>query len=151
MGRARRPPARLDSVARPRGSGELGRGHRRVARLRRDPVDAEGVEISPAALGAVASAGEGSLRDAESLLEQVVAYCGRTVRDEEVAAVRSALAEYGTTYPVGLDTGDRIAKQYGITGTPETFIIAPDGNVAYVHIGPISGAALSAQLDALLK
>jgi DNA polymerase-3 subunit gamma/tau len=49
-------------------------------------VDAEKVAISPAALGAVASAGEGSLRDAESLLEQVVAYCGREVRDEDVAA-----------------------------------------------------------------
>jgi DNA polymerase-3 subunit gamma/tau len=41
--------------------------------------------MSPAALGTVAAAGEGSLRDAESLLEQVVAYCGRTVPDEEVA------------------------------------------------------------------
>ncbi len=56
-----------------------------VEQLRRI-VDAEGVAMSPAALAAVASAGEGSMRDAESLLEQVVAYCGRTVRDEEVAA-----------------------------------------------------------------
>ena len=56
-----------------------------VGQLRRI-VEAEGIEMSPTALGAVAGAGEGSLRDAESLLEQVVAYCGRTVRDEEVAA-----------------------------------------------------------------
>jgi DNA polymerase-3 subunit gamma/tau len=56
-----------------------------VEQLRRI-VEAEGITMSPAALGAVASAGEGSMRDAESLLEQVVAYCGRTVRDEEVAA-----------------------------------------------------------------
>ncbi len=56
-----------------------------VEQLRRI-VEAEGIAMSPAALGAVASAGEGSMRDAESLLEQVVAYCGRTVRDEEVAA-----------------------------------------------------------------
>jgi len=55
-----------------------------VEQLRRI-VEAEGIAMSPAALGAVASAGEGSMRDAESLLEQVVAYCGRTVRDEEVA------------------------------------------------------------------
>jgi DNA polymerase-3 subunit gamma/tau len=47
-------------------------------------VAAEQVAISPAALAAVAGAGEGSLRDAESLLEQVVAYSGRTVRDEDV-------------------------------------------------------------------
>ena len=56
-----------------------------VEQLRRI-VEAEGIAMSPAALGAVAGAGEGSMRDAESLLEQVVAYCGRTVRDEEVAA-----------------------------------------------------------------
>ena len=56
-----------------------------VEQLRRI-VEAEGIAMSPAALGAVASAGEGSMRDAESLLEQVVAYCGRTVRDDEVAA-----------------------------------------------------------------
>ncbi len=56
-----------------------------VEQLRRI-VEAEGVTMSPAALAAVASAGEGSLRDAESLLEQVVAYCGREVRDDEVAA-----------------------------------------------------------------
>ena len=49
-----------------------------VEQLRRI-VEAEGIAMSPAALGAVAAAGEGSLRDAESLLEQVVAYCGRTV------------------------------------------------------------------------
>ncbi len=55
-----------------------------VEQLRRI-VEAEGIVMSPAALGAVAGAGEGSMRDAESLLEQVVAYCGRTVRDEEVA------------------------------------------------------------------
>jgi len=56
-----------------------------VEQLRRI-VEAEGIAMSPAALGAVAGAGEGSMRDAESLLEQVVSYCGSTVRDEEVAA-----------------------------------------------------------------
>jgi len=56
-----------------------------VEQLRRI-VAADGIAMSPAALGAVAGAGEGSMRDAESLLEQVVAYCGRTVRDDEVAA-----------------------------------------------------------------
>src|SRR5512137_999426 len=55
-----------------------------VEQLRRI-VEAEGITMSPAALGAVSGAGEGSMRDAESLLEQVVAYCGRNVPDEEVA------------------------------------------------------------------
>jgi DNA polymerase-3 subunit gamma/tau len=63
-----------------------------VEQLRRI-VEAEGITMSPAALAAVASAGEGSMRDAESLLEQVVAYCGRIVRDEEVAAALGLPAE----------------------------------------------------------
>jgi DNA polymerase-3 subunit gamma/tau len=48
-------------------------------------VEAEGIQISRPALAAVAGAGEGSLRDAESLLDQVVAYSGKTVREEDVA------------------------------------------------------------------
>jgi DNA polymerase-3 subunit gamma/tau len=56
-----------------------------IAEQLRRIVEAEGIAMSPAALAAVASAGEGSMRDAESLLEQVVAYCGRTVKDDEVA------------------------------------------------------------------
>jgi cytochrome c-type biogenesis protein CcmF len=79
-----------------------------------------------------------------------VTFLGVAYQDSETT-VRSALVQYDTTYPVGLDTGDRIAKQYGITGIPETFIVAPDGRVAYVHVGPITAAALSAQLDSLLK
>ncbi len=79
-----------------------------------------------------------------------VTFLGVAYQDDE-AAVREALTKYGTTYPVGLDAGSRIAKQYGITGIPETFIVAPNGQVAYVHIGPISRETLAEQLDALLE
>lgn len=86
----------------------------------------------------------------EAYRGQGVTFLGVAYQDNETT-VRSAIVQFGTTYPVGLDTGDRIAKQYGITGIPETFIVAPDGRIAYVHVGPITAAALSAQLDALLK
>ncbi len=86
----------------------------------------------------------------EAYSGQNVTFLGVAYQDSETT-VRSALVQYGTTYPVGLDAGDRIAEQYGITGIPETFIVAPDGRVAYVHIGPITTDVLSAQLDALLK
>jgi peroxiredoxin len=86
----------------------------------------------------------------ETYREQGVIFLGIVYQDEAVA-VRSALAQYGTTYPVGLDAGDRISTQYGITGIPETFIVDVEGRVAYTHIGPMTAAALSAQLDALLE
>jgi len=47
-------------------------------------TQSEGIAISRACLMRVAKAAEGSMRDAQSLLDQVVAYCGMTVRDEDV-------------------------------------------------------------------
>ena len=77
-------------------------------------------------------------------------FVGVAYRDEE-SAVRNSLVQYGTTYAIGLDSGDRIAKQYGITGIPETFVIDLQGNVAYVHIGDVSGDVLAAEINSLLK
>jgi cytochrome c-type biogenesis protein CcmF len=81
---------------------------------------------------------------------QGVRFVGVAYQDE-AAAAQAALAEYGTTYPVGLDEGERIARQYGITGVPETFVIAPDGTLAYLHIGPVTAEQLRADLEAWVK
>jgi DNA polymerase-3 subunit gamma/tau len=56
----------------------------RVAARLREIVDAEGIEISERALGLVARRGEGSMRDALSTLDQVIAFCGERVGDEEI-------------------------------------------------------------------
>jgi DNA polymerase-3 subunit gamma/tau len=50
----------------------------------RKMVDAEQVEISDRSLALVARRGEGSMRDALSTLDQVLAFCGNQVVDEEV-------------------------------------------------------------------
>ena len=47
---------------------------------------AEGVNISDRALLAIARAGEGSMRDAESALDQVISFAGTEVADEDVSA-----------------------------------------------------------------
>ena len=57
-----------------------------VARLRQI-VDVEGIGISDRTLGLVARRGEGSMRDALSTLDQVIAFCGETVGDEDVQAL----------------------------------------------------------------
>ena len=79
---------------------------------------------------------------------QPVRFIGIAYKDTR-AGIERALAEYGVTYPVGLDTGERIAGQYGITGVPETYVIAADGTLAYRHIGPLTAETLAAELDAL--
>ncbi|BCR03132.1 hypothetical protein DESUT3_02010 [Desulfuromonas versatilis] len=56
----------------------------RVAARLREIVDAENITISDRALGLVARRGEGSMRDSLSTLDQVIAFCGEQVSDEEV-------------------------------------------------------------------
>jgi len=46
---------------------------------------AEGLTISPKSLGAIAREGDGSMRDAQTLLDQIVAYGGQQISDEVVA------------------------------------------------------------------
>jgi DNA polymerase III subunit gamma/tau len=49
--------------------------------------DAEGVDASAAALALLARAADGSLRDALSLLDQAIAYCGGSVAEAAVAVM----------------------------------------------------------------
>lgn len=44
----------------------------------------EGITISPTALSWVAEAGDGSMRDAQSIFDQVISYSGLTISDEDV-------------------------------------------------------------------
>lgn len=60
---------------------------------------------------------------------------------------RTFLRTTGSTWPAVDDAGGAIGFRYGVSGPPEDFVIAPNGEVAAHHIGPISGA----QLDALLQ
>lgn len=57
-----------------------------VARLRYI-LDQEKVAISDAALAMIARKGDGSMRDSLSTLDQVLAFCGERVSDEEVVAL----------------------------------------------------------------
>jgi DNA polymerase-3 subunit gamma/tau len=50
-------------------------------------VEEEQIQISQRGLLSIARESEGSLRDAQSLLDQVIAYAGKTIRDEDIAEV----------------------------------------------------------------
>lgn len=56
--------------------------------------------------------------------------------DTDVAAVRQFVGELGLTFPILLDTDNRLPGRYGVTGYPETFIIGRDGTVLKHIIGP---------------
>ena len=50
-------------------------------------VEEEGIQISQRGLLSIAQESEGSLRDAESLLDQVIAYAGENIRDDDITEV----------------------------------------------------------------
>ncbi len=54
-------------------------------------ADAEGFSISDRTLELIARAGEGSLRDALSVLERVLAFCGSDIADEDALQVLGAV------------------------------------------------------------
>ena len=47
-------------------------------------TQSEGITISPSSLAHIARAAEGSLRDGQSLLDQVIAFCGAEIQDDDV-------------------------------------------------------------------
>jgi DNA polymerase-3 subunit gamma/tau len=66
-----------------------------------DIAGKENLTISPGGLGLIAEASEGSIRDSLSLLDQAVAFCGETIKDEELKKVlgtvnRDLLFEFST-------------------------------------------------------
>ena len=47
-------------------------------------TESEGISISPGSLSHIAHAAEGSMRDGQSLLDQVIAFCGTEVNEDDV-------------------------------------------------------------------
>jgi len=62
------------------------------------------------------------------------------------------LAEWGDPYTrTGADLDGRVGIDWGVYGVPETFVIGPDGRIAYKHIGPITPAFVSDQLMPMIE
>jgi DNA polymerase-3 subunit gamma/tau len=60
---------------------------RELLRHLRSVADQESIKVSDAALGLIARAAEGSVRDSLSLFDQVLAFTGDEVKDDEVAGL----------------------------------------------------------------
>ncbi len=64
-----------------------------IAQCLRKIADQEGIGISSEALHRIARRAEGSLRDAQTLFDQVVAFCGSEVQNEDVGQVLGLAGE----------------------------------------------------------
>ncbi len=81
--------------------------------------------------------------------DRPVQFFGIAYKDTSTKAL-AFLQEFGISYPNGMDPDNRIARAYGVTGVPETFIIDPQGRLVRHILGPITAAELSRELDRLL-
>ena len=72
--------------------------------------DAEGIQVDDAALMLVARAGDGSMRDAQSALDQVIAFAGQTIASEDVATVLGLVRR-----DVVMDIADAVAREDAAT------------------------------------
>ncbi len=68
--------------------------------------------------------------------ERGVQVVGVVIDDRHADAVAAA-EEYGHTYPSLFDAEDVAARAYSVSGTPETFLIGSEGEIAAKWIGPL--------------
>jgi cytochrome c biogenesis protein CcmG/thiol:disulfide interchange protein DsbE len=69
---------------------------------------------------------------------------------DAASKAQAFLDEFGVTYPSAIDTGNRTARAYGVTGVPETFVIDSTGNLVHHFLGAITQGQLSAEIDRAL-
>jgi cytochrome c biogenesis protein CcmG/thiol:disulfide interchange protein DsbE len=64
---------------------------------------------------------------------------------------RRFLGQFGNPFAaVGVDASGRVGIDWGVYGVPETFVVAPDGTIAYKHVGPLTDAAVDGPLAAAI-
>lgn len=59
--------------------------------------------------------------------------------EQHEAELRSFIKQFHTSYPVAVDSGKAVGKQYLVTTHPSTFIIDRAGKVSFVHVGFAKG------------
>ena len=71
---------------------------------------------------------------------------GIAYKDEPANAARW-LRDMGNPYvAIGLDENGRVGIDWGVYGVPETYVVRPDGVIAYKYIGPLSDGSVAAVL-----
>jgi cytochrome c biogenesis protein CcmG/thiol:disulfide interchange protein DsbE len=68
--------------------------------------------------------------------------------DDDASTVRGYVAKQGIDWPVLVDPQGSASLDYGTTGQPETYVIAPDGVAVCGTLGPSTQAALDDWLQA---
>ena len=79
-----------------------------------------------------------------------LAVVGIVWRDRSESA-RDFMRRNGATWPAAMDPGERVARDYGILGPPETYFIGRDGTIVARQIGQISASSLEDKVAAIIE
>ena len=85
----------------------------------------------------------------QRLKDRNVVFIGVDYLDTEQFAY-NFLSEYGVSYANGIDLQQRIARQYRITGVPETFIVDKQGNLRFIALQRMSAKEIMREIEPLL-
>ena len=81
--------------------------------------------------------------------DREVMLVGINIQDKEEPAKRF-LSQFGHTFPNAPDPAGRVSVDYGVYGVPETFFIDRAGRIRAKHVGAVTDAIFSANVDRLL-
>jgi cytochrome c biogenesis protein CcmG/thiol:disulfide interchange protein DsbE len=71
-----------------------------------------------------------------------IALVGLAYKDEP-ENTRRFLGQSGNPYArIGADAAGRVGIDFGVYGVPETYVVKPDGTIAYRFVGPLSEQSL---------
>ncbi len=71
---------------------------------------------------------------------------GITYQDDPIES-RAFVRQYGLTYPSLRDSGRVVARQFGVSQIPETFVLDREGRIRAIIYGEVSDEALDRALD----
>jgi DNA polymerase-3 subunit gamma/tau len=91
-------------------------GRQQIAEQLRMIADAESIAVDDAALGLVARAADGSMRDAQSAFDQVIAFAGETIGVDDVSTVLGLIGRDPVLDAVTAVADEDAAAVFGLAG-----------------------------------
>jgi peroxiredoxin len=74
-----------------------------------------------------------------------------TTYQDDAEKVRRFVADQRIAYPVLLDPEGQIGEKYPARLMPTTYLLDRDGRIVHTKVGEVEAAALSKQIEALLR
>jgi thiol-disulfide isomerase/thioredoxin len=70
--------------------------------------------------------------------------------NEKEGRVRDFLKEVDISFPIGIDTGSKIAEKYSVESYPTTVLINPQGRVRFYETGAVANADVAFEKELLM-